>query len=87
MLTSCYAAAVAPESPRFKIAKVDSWSFPMSTSMPNFTGYPIPCQPPNSLNLRGADLAAQCEIPPHIAQYPFEIVSERGVSHPFALFS
>ena len=24
---------------------------------------------------------------PHIAQYPFEIVSQRGVSHPFALFS
>ena len=32
-------------------------------------------------------LAAQCEIPPHIAQYPFEIVSQRGVSHPSALFS
>ena len=32
-------------------------------------------------------LAAHCEIPPHIAQYPFEIVSQRGVSHPFALFS
>ena len=32
-------------------------------------------------------LAAQCEIPPHIAQYPFEIVSQRGVSHAFALFS
>ena len=32
-------------------------------------------------------VAAQCEIPPHIAQYPFEIVSQRGVSHPFALFS
>ena len=31
-------------------------------------------------------LAAQCEIPPHIAQYPFEIVSQRGVSHPFASF-
>ena len=30
-------------------------------------------------------LAAQCEIPPHIAQYPFEIVSQRGVSHAFAL--
>ena len=30
--------------------------------------------------------AAQCEIAPHIAQYPFEIVSQRGVSHPFALF-
>ena len=29
-------------------------------------------------------LVAQCEIPPHIAQYPFEIVSQRGVSHPFA---
>ena len=23
--------------------------------------------------------------PPHIAQYPFEIVSKRGVSHPFCL--
>ena len=32
-------------------------------------------------------LAAKCEIPPHIAQYPFEIVSQRGVSHPIALFS
>ena len=32
-------------------------------------------------------LAAQCGIPPHSAQYPFEIVSQRGVSHPFALFS
>ena len=32
-------------------------------------------------------LAAQCEIPPHIAQYPFEIVSQRGVSQLFALFS
>ena len=32
-------------------------------------------------------LAAQSEIPPYIAQYPFEIVSQRGVSHPFALFS
>ena len=31
-------------------------------------------------------LVAQCEIPPPIAQYPFEIVSQRGVSHPFALF-
>ena len=30
---------------------------------------------------------AQCEIPPHIAQYLFEIVSQRGVSHPFALLS
>ena len=28
-------------------------------------------------------LAAQCEIPPHIAQYPFEIVSQR----PYAIFS
>ena len=35
----------------------------------------------------GMGLAAQCKIPPHIAQYPFEIVSQRGVSHPFALFS
>ena len=32
-------------------------------------------------------LVGQCEIPPHIAQYPFEIVSQRGVSHPFLLFS
>ena len=24
---------------------------------------------------------------PHIAQYPFEIVSQRGVSRPFALLS
>ena len=32
-------------------------------------------------------LAAQCEIPPHTTQYPVEIVSQRGVSHPFALFS
>ena len=32
-------------------------------------------------------LAAQCKIPPHIAQYPVEIASQRGVSHPFALFS
>ena len=33
-------------------------------------------------------LAAQCEIPAHIAQYLFEIVSQRGVWHPmaFALF-
>ena len=30
-------------------------------------------------------LAAQCEIPPHIAQYPFEIVSQRVVSHEFCL--
>ena len=36
---------------------------------------------------RAARLAAQCEIPSHIAQYPLEIVSQRGVSHPFALFS
>ena len=32
-------------------------------------------------------LAAQCEITSHIAQYPFEIVSQTGVSHPLALFS
>ena len=32
-------------------------------------------------------LATQCEIPPHIARYPFEIVSQRGVSHLLALFS
>ena len=36
---------------------------------------------------RQMSLAAQCKIPPHIAQYPFEIVSQRGVSHPLALFS
>ena len=30
-------------------------------------------------------LAAQCGIPPHIAQYPFEIVWQRGVSHAFCL--
>ena len=32
---------------------------------------------------RSNTLAAQCEIHPHIAQYPFEIVSQRGVSHVF----
>ena len=32
------------------------------------------------------DLAAQCEIPPHIAQYPFEILSQRGVSRPLPCF-
>ena len=32
-------------------------------------------------------LAAQREIPPHIAQYLFEIVSQMGVSHTFALSS
>ena len=37
--------------------------------------------------LGGINLAAQCEIPLHFSQYPFEIVSQRGVSHPFALFS
>ena len=43
---------------------------------------------PDSMNFnRDESLAAQCEIPPHIAQYPSEIVSQRGVSHPFALFS
>ena len=31
-------------------------------------------------------LAGQCELPPHIAQYPFEIVLQRGVSHALALF-
>ena len=30
-------------------------------------------------------LAAQCEIPPHIAQYPFEIVSQRGGIAPICL--
>ena len=33
------------------------------------------------------NLAAQCEIPPHIAQCLIEIVSQRGVSRPFAFFS
>ena len=33
----------------------------------------------------GTILAAQCEIPPHTAQYLFEIVSQRGVSHAFCL--
>ena len=27
---------------------------------------------------RDTTLAAQCEMPPHIAQYPFEIVSQSG---------
>ena len=36
---------------------------------------------------RGICLAAQREIPPHIAQYLFEIVSQKGVSHPFCLDS
>ena len=30
-------------------------------------------------------LAAQCEIPPHIAHYPFEIVSQRGGITPICL--
>ena len=30
-------------------------------------------------------LAAQCEIPPHVVQYPFEIESQWGVSHAFCL--
>ena len=34
---------------------------------------------------RSTNLAAQCEITLHIAQYPFEIVSQRGVSQPFCL--
>ena len=43
-------------------------------------------QEPNSAsNLHHAHLAAQCEIPPRIAQYLFEIVSQNGVSHPFCL--
>ena len=42
---------------------------------------------PNFFFFGKESLAAQCEIPLHIAQYPFEIVSQRGVSHPFALFS
>ena len=32
-------------------------------------------------------LVAQCEIPPHIAQYLFEIASQRGSRTHFALFS
>ena len=32
-----------------------------------------------------ASLAAQCEIPPNIAQYLFEIVSQRGVSRSVCL--
>ena len=32
-------------------------------------------------------LAAQCEIPSHIAQYLLEIVSQRGYRTHFALFS
>ena len=32
-------------------------------------------------------LSGPVQDTPHIAQYPFEIVSQRGVSHPFALFS
>ena len=34
---------------------------------------------------RAMTLAAQCEIPPHIAQYLVVIVLQRGVSHPFCL--
>ena len=30
---------------------------------------------------------SSARYPLHIVQYPFEIVSQRGVSHPFALFS
>ena len=33
------------------------------------------------------DLAAQCKIPPHITQYLFEIVAQRGYCTHFALFS
>ena len=33
------------------------------------------------------NLAAQCEITPHIAQYPFEIASQRGYRTLFASFS
>ena len=45
------------------------------------------CQWQNCRDILPLHLAGQCEIPPHIAQYPVEIVSQRGVSHPFALFS
>ena len=43
--------------------------------------HPPPPPPPISGQkafFRGGGLAAQCEIPPHIAQYPFEIVSQGG---------
>ena len=39
------------------------------------------------LNDECVALAAQCEIPPHFAQYLFEIVSQRRASHPFAFVS
>ena len=42
---------------------------------------------PETARMQPRHLAAQCEIPPCIAQCPSEIVSQRGVSHPFALFS
>ena len=32
------------------------------------------------------NLAAQCEITPHIAEYPFEIILQREVSHAFCAF-
>ena len=35
----------------------------------------------------GPELGAQLEIPPHIAQYLFNIVSQRGHRTHFALFS
>ena len=38
-------------------------------------------------NSLGALLSLTMRDTPHVAQYPFEIVSQRGVSHPFALFS
>ena len=37
--------------------------------------------------VRLGTLGAQCEIPPHIAQYPFEIASHRGYRTHVALFS
>ena len=36
-------------------------------------------------SMRGRLLAARCEMPAHIAQYPFDIVSQRGVSYAFCL--
>ena len=33
------------------------------------------------------ELSGPVRDTPHIAQYPFEIVSQRGISHQFALFS
>ena len=58
-----------------------TWILSSRTQRPNSVLF-ISCNACEVLSL-----AAQCERPPHVAQYPFEIVSQRGVSHPFALFS